>query len=150
MTPKQKRDQLKKASGVRSAAKVNEKREVSELGTRLKAWREKNGLSQRQAEEVMKGRGVPIDIRTIQQWEQGLRRPSGLAVHAVADFFERFSTISDAPTYGKRSKFSAEDVAEIRRLKEEGETLVAIGERFGVDQSYISRICSGERLAKGI
>jgi hypothetical protein len=33
-------------------------------------------------------------------------------------------------------------------LREEGQAMISIGQRFGVDESYISRILSGERLAK--
>lgn len=54
---------------------------------------------------------------------------------------------------------TAKDLAEskrgddvIRQLKawriRKGQTMIALGQRFGVDQSYISRIVSGERLGK--
>jgi transcriptional regulator with XRE-family HTH domain len=90
---------------------------------------------------------VPIDVGTIQQWEQGRYKPSRLAVTALENFLAEFPVTTDAPIYGKRSKFSAKDLAEIRRLRSEGQTMAAIAQRFNVDQSYISRILSGERLA---
>jgi transcriptional regulator with XRE-family HTH domain len=49
--------------------------------------------------------------------------------------------------FKKATKFSAGDLAEIRRLRAEGLTLAAIGQRFGVDDSYVSGIVHGERLA---
>jgi hypothetical protein len=56
----------------------------------------------------------------------------------------------ERPVYvkGVASKLSREEVAEIVRLRGKGETLRAIAERYEVDESYISRIVSGERLAK--
>jgi transcriptional regulator with XRE-family HTH domain len=105
-------------------------------------------LSQRQAAFALQSRDVPIDIGTIQQWEQGRCSPRRLAVKALEDFLARFPVIDDVPVYRKGTKFTAEDLAEIRRLRSEGQTMAAIAQRFNVDQSYISRIVSGERLAK--
>jgi len=122
--------------------------ERAALVTRLKAVRKKNGLSQRQAAEVMEAKGVLVDMTSMKQWEQGRNRPGRLAGKLVRDFLERYPVITDAPVYGKRSKLRDEDVAEIARLRGEGVTMKAIGERFGVGESYISRIVSGERLAK--
>ena len=117
---------------------------------RLRAWRKKNQLSQRGLVEVMESRGVPIDITTVQQWEQGRHWPSGLAGRLVLDFLARYEKeeLTDGPDYRKRSKLGQEDLAEIRRLREEGQTMKAIGERFGVSESYISHILSGDRLSR--
>jgi transcriptional regulator with XRE-family HTH domain len=122
--------------------------EKAALVKRLKAWRKKNGLSQRQAAEVMEARGVLVDVMTMKQWEQGRNRPGRLAGKLVGDFLERYPVITDAPVHGKRSKLRAEDVAEIRRLRAQGETLSAIAGRYGVDSAYISRLCRGKQVVK--
>jgi len=138
----------REVESVSTRAKLAQEKAGEALVKRLKVWRKKNGLSQRQAAEVMEARGVLVDVMTTKQWEQGRNRPGRLAGKLVGDFLERYPVITDAPVHGKRSKLSAEDLAEIRRLREEGETMKAIGQRFGVGESYISRIVSGERLAK--
>jgi DNA-binding transcriptional regulator YiaG len=49
-----------------------------ELGERLYTWRRKNDLSQ--GEAALK---LQISVRTLQEWEQGRARPSGLALNAI-------------------------------------------------------------------
>lgn len=61
-----------------------------------------------------------------------------------------FSVLCSAnKLWRKQTKFSAKDLAEIRRWREEGQTMKRIAARFKVGESYISRILKGERLAKG-
>ena len=61
-----------------------------------------------------------------------------------------FSVLCSAnKLWRKQTKFSAKDLAEIRRWREEGQTMKRIAARFKVSESYISRILEGERLAKG-
>jgi hypothetical protein len=43
------------------------------------------------------------------------------------------------------SKLTTADVLEIKKLRAAGETCTAIGARFGVKHSTISRVCSGVR-----
>ena len=125
-------------------------KELDGLVKRLVKWRKDNKLTQGGVAEVFASCGVPIDIRTIQQWEQGRYNPSRLAAAALEKFFASPPKITDAPPYGKQSKLTPGEVAEIRAAaREGGETMKAIGERFGVGESYISRIVRGERLVKG-
>jgi transcriptional regulator with XRE-family HTH domain len=112
------------------------------------SWREANKLSQRQVVAVMAARDYPVNLKTLQGWEQGWYAPEPLAAKALETFLAQYPTVNDAPVYGKKSKLSAQDLAEIRRLRDEGQSLTAIAARFGVDVSYISRIVSGERLKK--
>jgi hypothetical protein len=89
----------------------------------------------------MAARDFPLNQQTLQAWEQGRYKPEPLAAKALETFLSQYPTITDAPLYGKRSKLSPEDLAEIRRLRAEGQTLVSIA------GSYISHIMSGARLA---
>ena len=151
MTANEKRarfEKLKKPKDIATAKDLGETKRVDEVIKQLRAWRTRNNLSQRQAVFAMESRDCPVDIAALQQWEQGRYRPSNLAAKALETFLATYPTITDAPLYRKRTKLSAETVAEIRRLREEGQTMITIAQRFGVDESYISRILSGERLAK--
>lgn len=139
---------LKHVPGVVSALDMASARRASEVVQALKTWRNKNKLSQRQAISVMGARDFPLRIETLRTWEQGRYLPEPITTRALEDFLAQHPVIRDAPAYGKRTKFSSGDVAEIKRLREEGATMVAIGTRFKVDESYISRILAGERLAK--
>lgn len=47
----------------------------------------------------------------------------------------------------RRSPLTTLDVAEIRRARAEGETLKAIGDRFGIAGPTVSKIASGQRHA---
>jgi DNA-binding CsgD family transcriptional regulator len=49
----------------------------------------------------------------------------------------------------KQTRFSDKELAEVRRLRGEGQTKKWIAGRFKVSESYISRILRGERLSKG-
>jgi transcriptional regulator with XRE-family HTH domain len=134
--------------GVGAASAGNADDERDGLVQRLIKWRKDNKLTQGGVADAFERVGVPIDVRTIQQWEQGRYKPSRLAAAALEKFLAEPPTITDAPPYGKQSKLTAVDLAEIRRLRHEGETMKAIGERFGVDEAYISRICSGKQVVK--
>jgi transcriptional regulator with XRE-family HTH domain len=48
--------------------------------------------------------------------------------------------------YG-RWKSPDKDIAEIHKLRKSGMTLLSIGERFGLSESAVSRICAGNRRA---
>src|SRR5262252_9058902 len=101
----------------------------SDLVKRLKDWRGKNGLSQRQAAEIMMARGVPVMARTLQSWEVGDRSPGPMAAKLLEVFLAANRTIegADRPVYPKAaSVVSQKDVARIRELRAEGKTLVAI------------------------
>ena len=101
------------------------------------------GTSQRQASAVMAARDFPVKLQTLQAWEQGRYTPGRLAVHGLERFLVGCPVITDAPIYdGKRvSKFSAKEVAEIRRLQAEGQTQASIAARFKVHESYREQDC---------
>lgn len=62
-------------------AQVKGERDVGGgIEIRLKTWRHQRGFSQRDAAQVL---GVPK--RTLQDWEQGRRRPRGLSLTALCE-----------------------------------------------------------------
>jgi transcriptional regulator with XRE-family HTH domain len=116
---------------------------------RLKQWRYVNHLSQRQAIDVMKARDFKVALTTLQAWEQRNIHPGHFTEKALDAFLEQFPTITDAPTYG-RWVTPEKKIAEIHKLRKTGATLASIGEKFGLSESAVSRICAGNRRAKGI
>jgi hypothetical protein len=68
---------------------------------RLKAWRERNGLSQRATSEVMHKAGVPIKLSTIQNWESGRNTPGELSSTVLRTFLDAHPVIEDPPKYGR-------------------------------------------------
>lgn len=62
---------------------------------RLKIWREANNLSQSQAVEVLNAAGLPVSVRTVQDWEIGRRSPRALAVSALEKFLEQHPDVTD-------------------------------------------------------
>jgi transcriptional regulator with XRE-family HTH domain len=113
---------------------------------KLKAWRRTNGLSQRQAAEVMKSHGVPATLTTLQRWEIGARDPGKFALAALDQFMDAHPTVTDAPRVGRWNKPTPDDrVDKIRALREQGATLLSIAQKFHISESSVSRICSGQR-----
>jgi len=140
--------ELNKLAAVTKAKYLSEDKRAQEVIRNLMQWREANKLSQRQAVAVMASCDYPVNLQTLQAWEQGRYSPEPLAAKALETFLAQVPTVTDAPVYGKRSRFSEKDLTEISRLRDEGQTLVAIAGRFGVGASYMSRILSGARLGK--
>ena len=67
---------------------------------RFKAWRTAQGLSQAKAAQVLTGAGLPIAVRTLQQWEIGRRSPQSVTVAALERFLveqEKQSAIQTNP-----------------------------------------------------
>jgi hypothetical protein len=56
-------------------------------------------------------------------------------------FLAQYPKITDAPVYG-RWKSPSKDVPEIRNLRMAGITLLSTGQRFGLSESAVSRICA--------
>ena len=124
----------------------------TDLVKRLKAWRKENGLSQRQAADVMVRSGVPVTVRTLQSWEIGDRRPVPMAAKLLETFLASVPKVKekDRPKpYPKVASYrSEEDVGRIRELRAQGKTLKAIAGEFGISESAVSRICAGKRHGK--
>ena len=55
---------------------------------RLKAWRQTNNLSQSEAVEVLLAAGLPVKLRTLQDWETGRRSPRPLSASALDRFLD--------------------------------------------------------------
>jgi transcriptional regulator with XRE-family HTH domain len=116
---------------------------------KLKAWRKTNKLSQRQAAEVMASHDFPVLVETLQRWEGGFRSPGRLISKVLETFLRDHEIITDPPVYGRwKRPVSEEAVEEIRKLREGGIPLLTIAQRFGISESSVSRICSGNRRAK--
>ena len=64
---------------------------------RLKAWRQDNNLSQSQAVEILLAAGLPVRVRTLQDWEIGRRAPRALAAAALEKFLDESPTVTPVP-----------------------------------------------------
>jgi len=138
-----------KLAAVTMAQDLSVKGRTSPVIEKLKEWRKNNNLSQRQAVEVMGMRDFPVTAASLKSWEQGVTAPGKLAAKALEAFLEQHPRITDAPVYG-RWKSPNKDVGEIRKLRKSGMTLLSIGERFGLSESAVSRICAGNRRATAV
>jgi hypothetical protein len=112
---------------------------------RLQGWREKNGLSQRGAAEVMKDE-VGISLSSLQKWEIRKAIPGRFVVKALGRFLDDHPVISNPPRYGRWVDPLPEGkVEEVREARENGETLRVIGERYGISESSVCRLVKGNR-----
>jgi hypothetical protein len=68
---------------------------------RLIKWRDRNGLSQRGAVEVMRGAGFPIKLSQIQHWECADRAPNEAATKLLEIFLEQHPRIENPPRFGR-------------------------------------------------
>jgi transcriptional regulator with XRE-family HTH domain len=140
---------LAKSPAISTAKNLSVKGRTSPIIEKLKEWRKNNNLSQRQAVEVMGMRDFPVTAASLKSWEQGVTSPGKLASKALESFLVQHPKITDAPVYG-RWKSPNKDVGEIRKLRKSGMTLLSIGERFGLSESAVSRICAGNRRATAV
>ena len=69
-------------------------KELSPVVVRLKAWRAKNNISQTEAGDVLRRRGLPIRLRTLQEWEAGRSAPNPFAAVALTAFLDKHPTVS--------------------------------------------------------
>jgi transcriptional regulator with XRE-family HTH domain len=124
--------------------------DTSSVIDELRAWRERNGLSQRQAAEVLVAGGVPVVLSTLARWEIGYRRPGRLAAALLKEFLKRHAKVKGVVErrYRKAAPtVSAAVVARVRDLRASGKTLREIGRQVGISESAVSRICAGSRRA---
>jgi transcriptional regulator with XRE-family HTH domain len=120
---------------------------------RLVAWRIRNGLSQRGAVEVL-GRldFGEIALGTLQKWEEEARAPGRFTAKCLSRFLDEHPVIKDVPRGGglRKDPTPAGTVAKIVKARGAGETLRAIGERFGISESSVSKIAKGTRRGGGV
>jgi transcriptional regulator with XRE-family HTH domain len=64
------------------------KRSIAPVIERLKAWRERNNLSQSQAVEVLQSAGLPAKLKTLQAWESGRNSPQPITAAALERFLD--------------------------------------------------------------
>jgi len=69
-------------------------KELSPVVVRLKKWRAKNNISQAEASDVLRRRGLPIRLRTLQEWEAGRSAPNPFAAVALTEFLDKHPTVS--------------------------------------------------------
>jgi DNA-binding transcriptional regulator YiaG len=67
---------------------------IAPVIARLKAWRQANNLSQSQAVEILLAAGLPVRVRTLQDWEIGRRSPRSLSASALGRFLDEHPTIT--------------------------------------------------------
>jgi transcriptional regulator with XRE-family HTH domain len=61
---------------------------LAPLIQRLRAWRSAKGLSQAQTAQVLADAGLPISLRTLQQWEIGRRSPQSVTAASLEQFLD--------------------------------------------------------------
>jgi DNA-binding transcriptional regulator YiaG len=69
-------------------------KELPDLVVRLKAWRGRNDISQAEAAELLRGSGLPVRLRTLQEWESGRAAPNAFAALALTEFLDQHPTVS--------------------------------------------------------
>jgi transcriptional regulator with XRE-family HTH domain len=67
---------------------------ISPVIERLKAWRQANNLSQSEAVEVLLAAGLPVKLRTLQDWETARRSPRPLSASALDRFLDEHPAIT--------------------------------------------------------
>jgi len=69
-------------------------KELPPVVIRLKTWRAQNDISQAEAAELLRRRGLPIRLRTLPAWEAGRSAPNPFAAVAIARFLDKHPTVS--------------------------------------------------------
>ncbi len=69
-------------------------KELQPVVLRLKTWRAQNDISQTEAAELLRRRGLPIRLRTLQAWEAGRSAPNPFAAVAITEFLDKHPTVS--------------------------------------------------------
>ena len=62
------------------------KRSIAPVIERLKAWRERNNISQAQAVKLLQSAGLPARLKTLQAWESGRNSPQSITAAALERF----------------------------------------------------------------
>jgi DNA-binding transcriptional regulator YiaG len=68
-------------------------KELQPVVLRLKTWRAQNDISQAEAAELLRRRGLPIRLRTLQAWEAGRSAPNPFAAVAITEFLDKHRTV---------------------------------------------------------
>jgi hypothetical protein len=92
----------------------------------------------------MNARGFVVSHRTLESWDSGARRPSRFAAQALESFLAQHPVITDPPKYA-RDKLSDKQVNEIRAMRQNGDELLAIAQKFNISISAVSRLARRER-----
>jgi transcriptional regulator with XRE-family HTH domain len=82
---------------------------------RFKAWRTAQGLTQAKAAQVLADAGLPIAVRTLQQWEIGRRSPQSVTAAAL----EKFLAEQEKQTETQTRTSIAPVVQRLRRWREQ-------------------------------
>jgi DNA-binding transcriptional regulator YiaG len=69
-------------------------KELPPLVLRLKTWRAQNDISQAEAAELLRRRGLPVRTRTLQEWEAGRAAPNAFAALALTEFLDKHPNVS--------------------------------------------------------
>jgi DNA-binding transcriptional regulator YiaG len=62
----------------------------------LRRWRKTNNLSQSQAVRILIESGLPVKLRTLQDWEIGRRSPHPLSAAALGRFLDEHPHIKSS------------------------------------------------------
>jgi DNA-binding transcriptional regulator YiaG len=80
---------------------------IAPVIARLKAWRQANNLSQSQAVEILIAAGLPVRVRTLQDWEIGRRSPRALSASALGRFLDEHPTTHPDPGHSPPPRSAA-------------------------------------------
>jgi transcriptional regulator with XRE-family HTH domain len=130
-------------------AKPNKKKKMSAVIQKLKEWRKRNSLSQKQAIDVMAVRQFKFAYSTLVKYEGGFSSPDRFTAEAIERFLYQYPVIDDAPNYGRQTDpLPAEKVEQIKALRAQDLDMKTIGEQLGISESSVSRILGGKRRAR--
>jgi DNA-binding transcriptional regulator YiaG len=85
--------------GVSVPGEKKQKPPLPMIVRQLRAWRHRNGLSQRAAAQVMQEHNCDILLATLQAWERGYRQPGRLAKKTLAAFLRAHPRIENPPVF---------------------------------------------------
>ena len=83
---------------------VTARKRLPAIVRKLRAWREKNGLSQSQAVAVLKRAGLQTSISSWEKWEMGLRQPAPLSIPTLEAFLEKHPVVTNPPRSAPRRR----------------------------------------------
>jgi DNA-binding transcriptional regulator YiaG len=72
--------------------------QLPEIIRKLRAWRRRNDLSQKEAVGVLQSHFFRVSLASLASWEQGRRLPMPQSVNLLDELLTRFPIVSVKPT----------------------------------------------------
>jgi DNA-binding transcriptional regulator YiaG len=83
---------------------VTARKRLPAIVRKLRAWREKNGLSQAQAVAVLKRASLQTSVSSWEKWEMGLRQPAPLSIPTLEAFLDKHPVVTNPPRSAPRRR----------------------------------------------